>query len=117
MNLSIQPAGAVRRRVWRRIHPRKSKKAKGEIRGKSLKGFRSTLLQDGSSIMQRRRDRGERRGDLPDLRLRAGRVRRGDGHGDSRVLPLDLREPRGLMGSKYSDHGNILKPVGSPNKL
>jgi hypothetical protein len=63
---------------------------------RSLKSLQRSSQTNGNCAMQRLRDRGRRWCGLRDLRQGAGGVRPGDRHGDSWVLPLDMRYSRGL---------------------
>ena len=69
------------------------------IKTKRFKPFQRSFSENGSSPVQRLRDRGRRWCSLRDLRPGAGGVRPGDRHRDSRVLPLDMCYSCGLENS------------------
>ena len=68
-----------------------SRTERGIYGGKTFKTGGAISGHGRGSDLRRLGDRGPRGGEVRDLRSPAGGVRRGDGDGRPRILPLDLR--------------------------
>ena len=68
-----------------------SRREEGRYGGKTFKTGDAISGHGRGGDLRRLGDRGLRGGEVRDLRSPAGGVRRGDGDGRPRILPLDLR--------------------------